>query len=1382
MKGTPPPLPLPMPARGRWQPLRVGLVELYHYDVEEFWFRDGHLLLRGNNGTGKSKVLSLTLPFLLDANLSSSRIEPDGERSKRMEWNLLMNGRHSRRIGYTWMELGRLDETGEIHTLTLGCGLKAIAGRSSVDTWYFITDQRIGADLWLTTHERTALSRERLEEAIGARGQVFTTAQTYRRAVDERLFQLGTDRYAALVDTLIQLRQPQLSKQPDERRLSDALTEALPPLDRTALEDVAEAMSELDDLRRQLEELEAMRKSVSTFVTRYRQYAQIASRRRARVVRQSQTEFDQRSRELNDAVAALEQAREQVVSWRNQEHQLDEELAADDAQLGVLREDPAMHDAKRIEDARRFAEQCRVRANEGAQIADKARVRTDAEVRATSVRLDESASTRSALINSRQQVSMHASHSGLLEALERSLAKVALPDGVLEAPKEFASQLTAALRDAEARRREQIALIRRRLREVEASLQLRLRAQDARTQCADGLDAASEALKLAVCAVSQATSELVGCWKQHVTALRALRVTDLDDKLAELEQWCESQSGANPLRLILETAWREHESQLSVQLAALGERRKVLSAEQAVVQDENTRLARGENRVPPAPYTRIADARFSRSGAPLWQLVDFDTKVPDHSRAGIEAALEASGLLDAWVMEDGSVLDAQTHDVLLVARKPCNPEHALSRWLVPTIPAEGRASSASAQVVAAVLDSIACSEVPLPDAEAWISPDGAFRLGALQGAWAKTNAEFIGHAAREAARLARLAALALELERIAAALAELDARSEQLEDLRQLGLADQAGAPSDEALLQAHAKCGVAEANRREAQKRLGDAESRLLQADEALNQAREMLTNDARDVSLPTDAEGIEEVDRALSEFRMASAELRNAIHSHQRTLTELAAQRDRERIASQDLEDAVGKQLEQRMTLRAADEQLNTLENTVGQKVEELLGRIERVERLRNEHKDASKRARAEFNAASGRRAAAESKHDTLRGQLEESVNARKHAIEELRKFALVTALLNVAIPDLVLPDGEQDWGIEAALTIARRAEQALSDIDSEERDWQRIQSTISRDLAELQTAMSAQGHAVYVDYIEIGLVVRITYQQKPERPDTLQQRIETDLNERRLVLTAHERNVLEGHLQKEIAANLQRMIQATEQRVKTINEELYRRPTSTGVRYRLDWQVDAENDENTVSGLAEARKRLLRTHADAWSVEDRQQVGEFLQARINAERLRDEQSTLSDNLARALDYRRWHRFRVQRSQDGNWKPLSGPSSSGERALGLTVPLFAAASSHYESAHRHAPRLVLLDEAFAGIDDEARADCMALIREFDLDFVMTSEREWGCYPQLPGLSICQLVRREGMDAVYVSRWTWDGKEKRTAPDIDARFPERVEDESAAR
>lgn len=103
--------PLPEPRRERWQPLRLGLVELFQYDSEEFWFHDGHLLLRGNNGTGKSKVLSLTLPLLFDAQLRPSRVEPDGDNGKKMAWNLLL-GSYPRRIGYSWIEFGHLNDVG----------------------------------------------------------------------------------------------------------------------------------------------------------------------------------------------------------------------------------------------------------------------------------------------------------------------------------------------------------------------------------------------------------------------------------------------------------------------------------------------------------------------------------------------------------------------------------------------------------------------------------------------------------------------------------------------------------------------------------------------------------------------------------------------------------------------------------------------------------------------------------------------------------------------------------------------------------------------------------------------------------------------------------------------------------------------------------------------------------------------------------------------------------------------------------------------------------------------------------------------------------------------------------------------------------------------
>ncbi len=117
------------------------------------------------------------------------------------------------------------------------------------------------------------------------------------------------------------------------------------------------------------------------------------------------------------------------------------------------------------------------------------------------------------------------------------------------------------------------------------------------------------------------------------------------------------------------------------------------------------------------------------------------------------------------------------------------------------------------------------------------------------------------------------------------------------------------------------------------------------------------------------------------------------------------------------------------------------------------------------------------------------------------------------------------------------------------------------------------------------------------------------------------------------------------------------------------------------------------------------------------------------------------------------------MERHQQGRWVPATGPASGGERVLAVSVPLFAAASSHYATAgSEYAPRLVTLDEAFAGVDDDFRAKCLGLLHALDLDVVMTSEREWACYTQVPGVAIAQLSRVEELDAVLVTRWERDG------------------------
>ena len=155
--------------------------------------------------------------------------------------------------------------------------------------------------------------------------------------------------------------------------------------------------------------------------------------------------------------------------------------------------------------------------------------------------------------------------------------------------------------------------------------------------------------------------------------------------------------------------------------------------------------------------------------------------------------------------------------------------------------------------------------------------------------------------------------------------------------------------------------------------------------------------------------------------------------------------------------------------------------------------------------------------------------------------------------------------------------------------------------------------------------------------------------------------------------------------------------------MNDELESRPTSTGMKLRrLIWQQARDAPD----GLGKIRHKLRQT-IDAWSFDDRAAVGAFLQQRIAAEHADNPAAGWTEALTAALDYRRWHEFTIQRFAGGQWRPATGPASGGERALIASVPLFAAASSHYKSAaNPHAPRLIALDEAFAGVDDDSRAN----------------------------------------------------------------------------
>jgi uncharacterized protein (TIGR02680 family) len=1340
---------LPTPHRRRWQPLRAGLVDMFYYDTEEFQFHDGRLLLRGNNGTGKSKVLALTLPFLLDGDLAAHRVEPDGDRNKRMEWNLLLGGKHPHpeRLGYTWLEFGRVNSDGAAEFRTIGAGLKAVRGKGIARHWFFLTTQRIGSDLSLVSPTRVALTREKLRDAVDGHGTVYDTATDYRRAVDEALFGLGQHRYEALVNLLIQLRQPQLSKKPDEKLLSHALTEALPPLDPSLVTTVAEAFRGLDEEREALLGLAEAKTAADAFLTHYRRYAGIAAKRCATPPRRAHSRYEQLSQDLGAAETAYQQADRALAAANTR---LDELSAAETvlaARRAALEQSPEMRNARELTKAGKEAEQSRRfaadRETERVKAVDTARRREGRLADAARIaQIDEAA------FEAAQHRAAAAAETALIVARHAHVLSELATD---QPPYPRASRAGTDVID------EQSAAVSRldTLLQAAATAEAAVRTARAEVDRITGeRQAAVDRIITAETEVTDQARVLVDAYTGYLADTVEIRVGDQEDVLAALESWTETLAGPNPAASAVADAVRRATEELGRRRAELDALRAEIRLARERIADEIARLAAGGQDAPPAPHTREPSGRDGRPGAPFWQVVDFTDGVSDQHRAGLEAALEAAGILDAWVTPDGELRDPIRDDVVVRAVRPALAV-GLTAVLAPAIDqGDPMAAPLTDTAVAAVLAAIGLG----PGGVTWVGVDGRFANGPLTGSWHKDTAVHIGEGAREAARRARLAALRAELGDIDTRLAELDGADVRLAERADGLVAEHQAQPVDAALRDAHTRVAAEHEAKRRVDEQLTGAEALVARRQEQAAAAGATANEFAGDVGLPTEHTALSSVRSALGDYRVALAGLWPAAQAVRRARDEVTRAQDELTDAVEQREERASAASHARAAAATAAERHRVLLETAGGAVEELHRQLAAVDRELTARDDMEREQRATAGQAREGRGKADGLRESLRESITAAVDERDHAVNALRAF-VATGLLHTVLPDLDVPDPSDEWAPTPAIALARAINAALEHVDDADRPWELVQQRVTAEHKLLTDALSRHGHSVGMTVRDGVIVVDVLFGGRRQDVPTLVAGLLAETEHRATLLSAKEREILENHLINEVAGTLQELISGAEEQVGAINADLADRPTSTGMRLRLQWRLS----RTAPDGLAAVRDRLLRQTADAWSAADRTAVGAFLQERINTEHAEDSSGGWAEQLTRALDYRAWHEFAIQRYQDGQWRPATGPASGGERVLAASVPLFAAASSFYTSSgNPYTPRLIALDEAFAGVDDDSRAKCLGLLAAFDLDVVMTSEREWGCYPQVPGLAIAQLSRREGIDAVLVTPWRWDGRERR--------------------
>jgi uncharacterized protein (TIGR02680 family) len=1325
---------LPAPERERWSVLRAGIQNVWEYDDRRFVFNRGRLLLRGQNEAGKTKAMELLFPFLLDADLAPQRLDPFGSTARPMRWNLIneANPESQLRIGYLWIELGRV-EAGKPAFCTIGAGVKARRGSPEVDAWFFVTSQRPDAEVRFAADGRPLGKRECVE-AIGKCGQVFERHGEYRRAVNARLFGMPDEQYAALVDTLLHLRRPQLSKTLDLGELSGFLSASLPPLDRRVVDPIAEGFERLDHHRADLEALLDTLGKLHAFEEVYREYARAVAKGRAQAVSRAESAYQRARAEARERAAD----RDALLARRREAEEVVAELGRRERALlersRALEASEAYRAAKDLDEAEEFARRAAAAAGEATRRArEDGRLREEAEERAASA------------ANETRERTAEAERARAVASAAAKEAALAGPHAAVEslAAKGETEVAAGALRAIRAER----DLVLRRLRALAAALAAAVEAHRRAEERAREREADLETWRASLRDAERLRDEAEEAWVAAAEAWAdRLRVLPR----AAIPATAEDGAPVDPagFRAAAAAAAEPVRRNLADERAAAGARLAATRAEADSLRAERDALARAPHPTPPAPAWR-SPRPADRPGAPLYLLCDFGPGAAG-SEAAIEAALESSGLLDAWVEPDGTLRDPRTGDAVL--RGPACGGRSLADVLHP-VAAGGVAEERAREA----LRSVAFADAgETPEAVAWISPDGRWRLGPVHGAWTKDRAAYVGATARERERERRIAEVDARVEALEATARALEEEVNRAGERLDLLAAELASLPDGAPLEAARARVGLRAEAHAEAQRRRGEAEQAFADAETARARAASELDRAAAEAGLAAfarDPEALAERTRAwaeAAEARLATArELRRARGSEERearAAREAAerAERSREGEARAAEESA------------AAGARARALRETSGKDRDEVLAAL--------------REARAGAEAA---RTGREGRERELRALGEEVGKAREAAgraeaavadREEDRKAAagalraLVEAGL-LAASGFAAPDPSR-WSFTVALELAREVDGAVEGAGTPE-ERERAQDRLMRRERELAFQLPADVRILSSLANEV-LSYEFSWNGRTRRAAEVVAEMEADAGERRALLGDEESRLLEGFLSGEAHDHLASRLREARALVDRMNAALEERTTAAGAQVRLAWDLD---EAGAQADAREAVPLFLRA-GHLLTEANRAGLRDFLQRRLAQAREAQGDRSLHERLLEVLDYRSWYRFEVEHRTPGQpWAKLTrkahAAGSGGKKAVMLHLPLFAAAAAFYDSAGPAAPRIIALDEAFAGIDRPTRGKLMGLLAEFDLDFVMTSFEEWGFYEELDGLSTYHLAREPGHRGVFAEWFLWNGRER---------------------
>lgn len=1336
---------------------KMGLLNFWYYDEEEYEFFDGKILLRGRNGSGKSVTMQSFIPLILDGNKTPKRLDTFGGTDKHIEYYLLDETKDDS-TGYLYMEFFDKDLNKYI---TIGIGLHAKKGKPTEFYGFALQDgSRINHDFYLYKLKdglnKTPLTKIELKTRLIPNNIFVETAKDYKKMVNKLLYGFkNIESYDELINIILQIRSPKLSKEYKPSILMHSLNDVLPPLSDEDLTPLSDTIESLNSTKETIDDLKNKIRLLTNFIKIYNNYNETILYNKAKnyLAKKSNHEILKKTaKESTKTISELQEKREKLTE--------EQTTLTKEYQRATIEKDNLGNNDLEAKTKRQVTIEKEI-AEYQTEITKSRESIDNLNTKINNLKKD----------NQNYENSIYSKEKDikrLLKDLEDLSSEIHFSELgnflpiLLDDKLEDLNQILEIINKKE-KEIEQIKYIL----EEQSILERKINEESSK------YDQEKNAYNDLISELENLEEELAQDKIEFINALTSLSKTNQELTLKEYDlkelftiisdYTIETHNLAKEKYLNYYQDIYQHKieelSRLEVTLEQTSEELKI--EEQKLENLKNDKEASlDENTLETNIIEFLTKEKIKY--IPLYKAIDFQDNIKSEIKNTLEANLLSSGLLNAKIISPSDIKKV-SHENITYLTPSTKKKENLTKYLKPA-----DISEFDKKYITSILESISIDK-----SDTIYINEVSYQFDFLKSNNSLYESKYIGYLARieEHKRLiAKQEKIITELrtkqKSLSNLISNLKSKLEILNSEKNLF-------PSNANILRI-----TNEINSNELKKDI------ILKEQERIENTLRELNNELTTLlERLNQIKGNNKIPLNLASFKEAVVtikEIKNYFYNLNSTIKEKSNLEELLMVNNSHMESTSE-------TITEHYSNISLIEN----KCHNLKLEKETIEKILNtkEYKELSTKLKqieeilSSFNSKN-------TKLSKNLGIVESDLKYEEEHLQEielsLKKSSKILEIyyailgeehnLGYIMPEFELTENNIDTLIKELKNSENRDKttatsnfyKGLNDYRGSLLDYSLNDITLFSD-RENSIKIEENNLLDETELIEIyneatRQDITATYQNKKVNLYSLLEMLKDDYETSRYYLSEKDRHLFEDILLKTIGGKIKDKINSSTAWVKKINSIMEEKQKNSNLSFYLSWNMKSKEslEEMDTKELVE----IFKMDPEMVKPTDTEKLIKHFRAKISRaeETMVDNKESYFDIVFKILDYRNWFEFKMYyKKGDKDKRELSDKIfsvfSGGEKAKSMYIPLFACALAKLSNANPNAPHLIALDEAFAGVDDDNIEEMFGILKSFNIDYILTSQSLWCDYSEVSDISICELINDHRTKVIGIKRYRWNGK-----------------------